>query len=162
MLGEGLARGTLAGERRDGRRLGGGKFGCDLVLGSGGFEVFEFQLHLVDEPRGALRPCPVDLPLELGDLQLLARDGGGIVGVLSERRGGNGLDLISPGALGRESRSQSLNVGSRIHELMESQTALRRAPKVLLSRALRAECVNRVTPVDPVEHVGELRGSDRD
>ena len=31
-----------------------------------------------------------------------------------------------------------------------------------LSRTFRAECVNRITPVDPVEHVGELRGRDRD
>lgn len=31
-----------------------------------------------------------------------------------------------------------------------------------LSCTLRAECVNRVTPVDPIEHVGELRGRDRD
>ena len=36
----------------------------------------------------------------------------------------------------------------------------RRKRAVRLSRTFRPECVNRVTPVDPVEHVGELRGRD--
>ena len=54
MLGERLARGALARKRRDGRCLRGSEFRSDLGLGGRGFQVFEFQLHLVDQPRGAL------------------------------------------------------------------------------------------------------------
>ena len=46
----------------------------------------------------------------------------------------------------------------------ESQRRDRRplVKKARLSRTFRAECVHRVTPVDPVEHVGELCRRDRD
>src|SRR3954453_19231383 len=47
-------------------------------------------------------------------------------------------------------------------ESMDSQAAVRRSHKALLSRAFRAKCVNRVTPINAGQKVGELRGRDRD
>ena len=92
---------------------------------------------------------PVNLAPELGDLQALARDGRCIVGVPGERRSRNGPERI-------EIIRKILWV--RIHSFMESQTVVRRSRKARLSRTFRAECVNRVTPVDPLQHVAQLRG----
>ena len=39
-----------------------------------GFQLFERQRQLLDQPRRALRPLPVDLTLQLGDPQLLLGD----------------------------------------------------------------------------------------
>src|ERR1700674_1744783 len=39
-----------------------------------------------------------------------------------------------------------------------SPHACKKCARTQLSRTLRPECVNRVTPIDPVEHVGELCG----
>src|SRR6185369_3712450 len=44
------------------------------------------------------------------------------------------------------------------HSLASS--ARRKCVLQWLSSTSRPECVNRVTPIDPVEHVGELRGRD--
>ena len=122
MLGERLAGRALARERRDVRRLGGGLLGGDLVLGGGGFQLFELQLHLIEQPRRALRARPVDLPLELGDLQVLVRDRRRVVGVLGAGERQLGLDW-QPGRVGI-SAVQRLDVGWRIHAPMESQTAV--------------------------------------
>ena len=83
MRGERLAGGALAGEGGDRRGLRGSALGGDLVLGGGRFQLFELQLHLIEQARRALRARPVELTLELGDLQLLARDGRRVVGLLA-------------------------------------------------------------------------------
>ena len=100
MLGERLARGPLAGVRRDRRRLGCGLLDGDLVLSGGVFEVLGFQFHLVEDPCGALRTRPVDLAFELGDFELLARDRGRVVGGLGTGQRKLGFNLCGPGALG--------------------------------------------------------------
>ena len=67
MIGERVALGAAAGESRDGRRPGGRLFRRQFVFRGAGFELLEFERQLVDQPRRALRPLPVDLALELGD-----------------------------------------------------------------------------------------------
>ena len=150
---ERLARGTLAREGGDCHRLCGGALGGDLVLSGVGLRLLELQLHLLDDARGALRARPVDLALQLGDLELLGRDRRRVVGVPGESGCCNGSESIEiVGKIG----------GRRIHGLRESQTIAHRSRRVQLSRAFRAECVNRVTPVDARQQVGELCGRDRD
>jgi len=56
------------------RRLRYGSFRRKLVLGFVGFPLFERQRQLLDLPRRALRPLPVDLMPRLADLQLLLCD----------------------------------------------------------------------------------------
>lgn len=51
MLGEGLALGTLARESTHRRRLRHGPFRRKLVLGGVGFQLFERQRQLLDQPR---------------------------------------------------------------------------------------------------------------
>ena len=83
----GTAGGTaVAREAGNVRRLGGGALGGDLVLGGGRLQLFELQLHLIEKARRALRARSVDLPLELGDLQVLARDRRRVVGVPGARQ----------------------------------------------------------------------------
>jgi hypothetical protein len=85
VLGERLARGTLAGKAGDGGgfRLCGFLLGAQFILGRGGLEVFELQFHLVDQPRRAFRLGAVERALELLDLQLQMRDIGVGVGLSS-------------------------------------------------------------------------------
>ena len=59
--GNGWRDGRLRVNGRNRRRLGGGALGGDLVLGGGGLQLFELQLHLVEKARRALRARPVDL-----------------------------------------------------------------------------------------------------
>ena len=80
MLGEGLARWPLPGE---GGHLGGpgGRALCrQLVLGRRGFELFELQLELVEQPGTALGALAEPLAPELLDLQLQMGDQRLIVG----------------------------------------------------------------------------------
>ena len=72
MIGERVALGAAAGESADRRRPGGRLFRRQFA--SPGFELFKFERQLVDQPRRALRPLPVDLALELGDPELLRGD----------------------------------------------------------------------------------------
>ena len=151
--GERLSGRALAREGGDRCRLRGCPLGGDLVLGGGRFQLREIQLHLVEDARRALRARSVDLALELGDLELLLRDHRRIVGRL--------------GAGHRQLCLQCLDVvGLRIHAhkgITDPRLPpAKNARQDGLSRTFRPECVNRVTPVDPVEHVGELRGRNRD
>jgi len=66
MIGERVALGAAAGESAN-RRPGGRLFRRQFVFRGAGFELFKFERQLVDQPRRALRPLPVDLALELGD-----------------------------------------------------------------------------------------------
>jgi hypothetical protein len=74
MLGECLALGALARKSAHCRRLGDGPFGFQFVFGGVGFQLFERQRQLLDQPRRTLRPLPVDLALKLGDPKLLLGD----------------------------------------------------------------------------------------
>jgi hypothetical protein len=74
MFREGLALGALARKSAHRHRLGRGPFRGQLVLGGGGFQFFEGQRQLLDQARRALRPLPVDLMPQLGNLQLLLGD----------------------------------------------------------------------------------------
>lgn len=103
------------------------------------------------------------MPLELGDLQILARDRRRVVGGLGAGESQLSLDTNSSVSFGRQCRSQRFDVFVlRIHAPMESQAAVRRSHKTRLSSTFRTECVNRVTPVDAGQKVGELRGRDGD
>ena len=71
MVGEGIAFGARARKSRHSRGLGDGYFGRKLVFAGAGFQLFELQRQLVDQPRRAFRSLAVDLAFELGDPQLL-------------------------------------------------------------------------------------------
>ena len=88
--------------------------GGDLVLGGGGLEFLELQLHLVDQPGAAFGAVAILLAPELGDLELE---------VLDHRLGGRdhrpGLRQLALGGLGtglrgRERGAQSGNLGGGI------------------------------------------------
>ena len=70
MLGERLARRPLALERLDRLRLRRRLLGRQFVLGRGRLQLFELQLHLLQQPRLALRAAAVKLAPQLLDLQL--------------------------------------------------------------------------------------------
>ena len=82
MLGEGLARGPLAGERRHLRGLGDSHLGGDLVFGGRTFQLLELQLDLIQKPRRAFRARPIKLARQLLDPKLLMGDQGLIIGGL--------------------------------------------------------------------------------
>ena len=72
MRGEGLARRVPALEGPHRRvRLCRGALGSEFVLGSGGLELLELQLELVEQPRLALGARAVEGTPELLDLELL-------------------------------------------------------------------------------------------
>ena len=73
MVGERVALGAAAREgahRRLPRRL----FRRQLVFGGASRQFLELERQLVDQPRRPFRPLPVDLALELRDLELLRGD----------------------------------------------------------------------------------------
>lgn len=102
MLGERLALGALARKSPHCGRLGDGLFRRQFVFRGVGFQLFERQRQLLDQPRRTLRPLPVDLALELGDPKLLLDDQRT---VFRRLRAGNrklGRNLESLGALDRQ------------------------------------------------------------
>lgn len=58
VLREGLALSALAGKLAHRRRLGHGLFRRKLVLGGVGFQLFERQRQLLDQPRRRSDRCP--------------------------------------------------------------------------------------------------------
>ena len=98
MLGEGLARRTLAGEGHHIGGLGHGPLGGDLVLGGRTLELLERQLHLIEQPHRAFRALAIELARQLRDLQLLMGDHGLIVGGLGL---GHRQFRLDPGRPGR-------------------------------------------------------------
>ena len=74
MIGECIALGTLARKSGDRRRFGDGFPRGQFVFCRAGFQFFEGERQLVDQPRRALRPLPVDLTLQFRDPKLLLRD----------------------------------------------------------------------------------------
>ena len=74
MVGERIALGTLARKSGDRRRSGDSLFRRQFVFRGAGFQLFEGERQLIDQPRRALRPLPVDLALQFRDPQLLLGD----------------------------------------------------------------------------------------
>ena len=74
MIGERIALRALARKSGDRRRPGDGLFRRKLVFRGAGFQLFEGERQLIDQPRRALRPLPVDLTLQFRDPKLLLRD----------------------------------------------------------------------------------------
>ena len=74
MVRERRAIGTLARKSNNGCRPGGGLFSGKLILGRAGFQLFEGERKLLDQPRRALRALTVNLMLQLCDAKLLLRD----------------------------------------------------------------------------------------
>ena len=68
----------------------------DLVLGGVGFEFFELQFHLVDQPGAAFRTLAILLPPQFGDLELEVADHR-----LGSRNDGAHLRKISLGRRGK-------------------------------------------------------------
>jgi hypothetical protein len=93
MFGQFAAR-APTGEGFDGRGLGGGCGGKRLGLIDIGFEIFERQLHLVDQPRRALRCGGEPGTLQLLDLQLQQGVAGEEIGVDRQHIGGFGRGNI--------------------------------------------------------------------
>ena len=117
MFGKGVSFGTLAGKPRDRGDIGDGNFGGQFILGGACFQFFELQRHLLDEQRRPLRPRAVDLPLQLGDPQLLMGNQGQIFRRLGARHGELrrphvtfGGHLPHLGALDHERRFQRVDV----------------------------------------------------
>jgi hypothetical protein len=51
MVGERIALGTLARKSGDRRRFGNSLFGCKLVFCRAGFQFFEAERQLINQPR---------------------------------------------------------------------------------------------------------------
>ncbi len=167
MLGEGLARRALAGEGHDIRRLGRGALGGDLVLAGRTLEFLEGQLHLVEQPHRAFRALAVELRASASR--------SAIAGARSRRHRRKpwpwrppvpprpappwrarrsappaARQCLPAGLCGwSPCRNRIINPGRRLAENAAG-----------LSRPLRPERMARVPPIDPVEHVGELRRRD--
>jgi len=72
MIGERIALGTRARKSAHSRRPGDGLSRPPVRSSvAAGFQLFEHKRQLVDQARRAFRSLPVDLALQLGDLQLL-------------------------------------------------------------------------------------------
>ena len=67
-----LRSGASAGEAGDRRRLRDRLLRGEFVFRGARLQLFEFERQLLDEPRRALRPLPVDLTLQLGDRSFCA------------------------------------------------------------------------------------------
>src|SRR5919106_1761467 len=143
--------------RRPGRDLLGGK----IVFARGRLELLELQLHLLKQTCPSLRPPPVKLTPQLQDLELERRD----------HRFGAGGDRPGRGCLGAgvgKGLAQTLDVFGRVlHDFDCTRCAKDVEVKVetlrpfLSSRRQWTPSPLRVPPVDPLEHVAELRRSDR-
>jgi hypothetical protein len=99
VLGEGLARRTLADKRHPIGGLGDGPLGDDLVLSRRTLDFLERQLHLIEQPHRAFRALAIELARQLGDLQLLMGDHSLIVGGLGLGHRQFRLDPGRPGRL---------------------------------------------------------------
>ena len=189
MLGEGLARRTLAGERHHIDGLGHGPLGGDLVLSGRTLELLERQLHLIEQTHRAFRALAIELARQLCNLQLLMGDHGLIVRGFGLGRRQFRLDPGCPGrfldalrALRDQRRPQRGDVVGEVlgrcrhgpiiphrrgrgllnHKVSQSVAAPDQVRSRLSAGRLRAPGAHWVPPIDPVEHVGQLRRTDRD
>ena len=101
MIGEGIAFGSRARKSANSRRPGDGFFGRKLVFGGAGFQLFKRKRQLVDQARRAFRSLPVDLALQLGDLQLLLGNQRTVFRCLRKRDREFCRDIQSLGAFAR-------------------------------------------------------------
>jgi hypothetical protein len=100
MLGEGRPRiGTPALEARDVGGLGHRRLGGELVFAGVDGQLFEGELHLIDQQPPAFGLLAVDLAFELGDPELLVGDEGEVVA--SPRPGDSDLGFQNGGGLAR-------------------------------------------------------------
>ena len=110
MVGERVALGAPAGEGPNRRRLRGRLFRRQFVLGGARRQFLELERQLVDQPHGPFRPLPVDLSLELRDLQLLRRDQRHVLRGFRPRGRQLRSDLQAPSTLGDKRRLQGGDV----------------------------------------------------
>jgi hypothetical protein len=130
-----LPRRALAGEGYDIRGLCHGPLGGNLVLAGRAFEFLERQLHLIQEPDGALRTRSVELARQFLDLQPLMRDHRGIVGRLGPGHRQFRFNPRRPGALGQQRCAQRINLFRQVfassrHAAIESQIPAAGSQKV--------------------------------
>ena len=104
MCGERLPCRSLALERGNARRLGGGGFGGEIVLAGVGLDILKLQFHLLEQATAALGTGAVLLAPELGDLELEVRDHR--LGRAISRRGAGKPCLGIIGALDRDSEQR--------------------------------------------------------
>ena len=91
-------------------RLGRGFLGQKLILGRGGLQLFELKLHLLQEPRLALRADAVKRPPQLLDLEPQMSDHRLRAGA---RRIGPSLRGKAGGALGEDHRVSGGKIGRK-------------------------------------------------
>ncbi len=171
MIGERLASRSLALERLDGLSPVRGLFGRQLVFGRRCFQVFELQLHLLQQPRLALRAAAVKLPAQLLDLKLemadqcfrarqirlgIGRFGAGINEL--------NLRLKAGRALGNNHRMRSGKIGwqrfkLQCHATTESYS-LAAAKKKLSSHRRRPPRLLWISPINAGQKITELGGRD--
>ena len=114
MVGERVALGAAAREGAH-RRLRGRLFRRQLVFGGAGRQFLELERQLVDQPRRPFRPLPVDLALELRDLELLRGDERHVFRGFRPRDRQLHRDFQAPRALGDKRRLQRGDVvGKRL------------------------------------------------
>ena len=115
MVGERVALGAPACEGAHRGRLRGGLFRRQLVFGGARRQFLELERQLVDQPLRPLRPLPVDLALELRDLQLLRGDQRHVFRRFRLRNRQFRRDSQAPRALGDQRRLQGGGVvGKRL------------------------------------------------
>jgi hypothetical protein len=107
VVGESVSFSALASEAQHRRGLGHGDFRGEIVLGGVRCKLLEPQRQLIDEPLRALRARSIDLPLELGDPQLLMGDQGQVFGRLGPRH----CQRRGPG-VARTSRTRARSIAS--------------------------------------------------
>ena len=136
MLGERLAGRALAREGATVVVLAAARSAAISSSVAAALQLFELQLHLIEEARRALRARPVELALELGDLQVLARDHGSLVGVMAWlRQLSFGLGERSAALAASAAFSVIDVVGARANPCGEGITDLARAARRKSSRA---------------------------
>jgi hypothetical protein len=110
MLRKRFARRALALRRRRAARLGRGFLGQKLIFRRSCLKLFELQLHLLQEPRFALRANAVKRPAQLFDLEPQMSDRRLRAGA---RRLGPSLREKAGGALGEDHRVSGGKIGRK-------------------------------------------------
>ena len=174
---EGLTRWSIAGERGDIGGFGSGYFCRQLVLSGAHFQVFEFQRHLVEQARGALRAWAEFIALQLLDLQFQMRDEGMVVGPFrlligefSRNAGVGHIGGLRPRVLLEQCRFERANVVRQGREINHhAKDRITKAtilamlfcdrPEIFsdLSGRLRPPAMLRVAPVDRLQQITHLR-----
>ena len=158
-----------------------GERGAPLGLGGIGIEIFEGKLELRDQARRSFGTRAVERALHLGVLQFEQRIARQQIGVDRVDIGGPGLGFVGPDLdrrimplSGHKRLLQRHDIGGErclhrpisIAERHGITSILRHCVTIIRPpgspRCGRSPRVLRVPPVDPFEHVAELRRRDRD